>query len=67
MSESEHLWRAIDIQRRAAPEQWRAEIERLPAEAQEECRRYLRGVYHRLQVVAAVKAGRPPPAPPDGI
>ena len=61
---SQFLHLATEIQRKRPPSEWRAAIEALPPEAQEECRRYLRGMYYRLRVQAAVKSGRPiPPAP----
>lgn len=63
---SEFLHLAIEIQRKRPPEEWRAAIDALPAEAQDECRRYLRGVYYRVRVQAAITSGRPiPPAPTD--
>ena len=64
---SQFLHLATEIQRSRKPEEWGAAIDALPAEAQEECRRYLRGMYYRLRVQAAVKSGRPIPPAPAGI
>lgn len=52
---SEHLHLAVEIQRRYKPAEWAAAIDRLPPEAQEECRVYLRGMYARARLVAQLK------------
>lgn len=51
MPVSTHLHLAVAIGRKFPRKQWKAELEKLPAEAQEECRRYLRGMYYRAEVV----------------
>lgn len=67
MAVSEFLFLAVEIQRRFPPSEWRAAIKALPLEAQDECRRYLRGMYYRIQVQAAIQSGRPIPPVPSGI
>jgi hypothetical protein len=64
---------ATEIQRKHPPREWAAAIERLPEHAREECRVYLRGMYHRARVVAVIKGNKlcptdpqPLPAPPAG-
>lgn len=62
---SRYLHLAVAIQRRHPRERWREELAKLPAEAQEECRRYLRGMYYRAEVARIAKGNAQCPTDPE--
>lgn len=66
MSASTHLVHALAIQRKHPdPKDWKAALEQVPPEAQEECRRYLRGMYYRAAVVATIQGNKLCPTDPQ--